>query len=45
MDWHLVYAIEMEICSDGSLDHHPVEAEAYHPEQGDMLLVEVITFF
>ena len=25
MDWNLVYAIEREICSDGSLDHHPVE--------------------
>ena len=25
MDWHLVHAIETEICSDGSLGHHPVE--------------------
>ena len=25
MDWHLFHAIEMEICSDGSLGHDPVE--------------------
>ena len=25
MGWHLIYAIEVEICLDGSMDHHAFE--------------------